>query len=262
MKLACVLVLALAQDDEARARIADFNKAKAKAKSDDDLKSALDALASLKHPKILKELAGYLKSGSDIIKIAVAKMIAEYKGDKAAADELALVLPAEAARAKKNELGDDAGHETGAAILRAIGKIGVRDSAGKIHSSLEHPNTELAKAAVEAAGELGNLDSVDPLIRLLIELQRSAQLATAPRTNNVKPAPGSVPAMTKIPGRPAAAPVKEDKEAREAVNRANTLEPSIQAALQKITGNNSTQTGVEWSDWWAKNKADLKKPKK
>lgn len=247
------LLLVVFQDDEAaRAKIAEFHKSRPK--DETALKAALEELGTLQHPRILKELSRHLKGQPDDIKVAAAALIGRYKGDQEAAEALILVLPAEASRAKKTDLGDDVDHRVAATLLNSIAEIGHRESAPKIHAQIEHVNTELAKAAVVALGELGHTGSVDPLIRLLSEVQRGKQLAEGPRTNTVKPAPGSVPGLMKLPGRSGNPPPKEEKDMKEAVYRCNALEPHLQSALQKITGESTERSGKDWSDWWAKNK--------
>jgi len=253
MKILALLFLAFQDDEAAKTKIAEFNKIKSK-----DLKAALEELGTLRHPRILKELKEHLKGQSDDIKVAAAKLIGKYKGDKDAAEALILVVGAEAARAKKSEQGDDVDHLVAATFLNAIGEIGHKESASKIHSQLEHVNTELAKCAVVALGEMGNPDSVEPLIRLLSEVQRGKQLAEAPRTNTVKPAPGSTPGMMKLPGRNANPPPKEEKDMKQAIYRCNALEPHLQSAIQKITGDREDRSGKDWSDWWAKNRPKKK----
>jgi HEAT repeat protein len=241
------------QDDEVKAKLAEFNKAKAQ-----DLKKALESLASLKHPRILKELLPYLKNQPDDIKRTAAKLVGEYKGEKSAAEELAAVAVAEAARARKNNLGDDIDHDVAVAMLQAFGSVGVKETAPKIHALFDHQNTAVAKAAIQASEDLKNLDSVEPLIRLLQELERSAQIAKAPRSNED---------VTKglVRGRPGSggvAPGKEDDSMKQAVYRFNALEPSIQEALKTIGGESSAKKGAEWAEWWTKNKAELRAKEK
>jgi hypothetical protein len=247
--IVALLLLTFQDDEAARAKVAEFNKAKSK-----DLKAALEELGTLQHPRILKELAGHLKGQPDDIKVVAAKLIGKYKGNKDAAEALILVLGAEAARAKKSEAGDDVDHLVAATILNALADIAHKESAPKIHSQIDHVNTELVKCAVVALGEMGHVESVDPLIRLLSEVQRGKQLAEAPRTNTVKPAPASTPGMMKLPGRSGNPPPKEEKDMKEAIFRCNALEPHLQSAIQKLTGDFEERTGKAWSDWWAKNK--------
>jgi HEAT repeat protein len=247
-------------DEQARERIARFQKAKGGAKGEQALVEALEELGAARHPRILKELREYLKGQPDAVKIAAARRIGDYGGDKSAADALALVLPVEAARASRDEAGIDGGHEVAAAVVQALAGIGRPEAAAKLHSLFDSPNHTLARAAVDAAGELRNLDSVEPLIRLLIEVEQGKQMAEAPRTNTVKPPPGSTPGMSRLPGRSNSdPPPADDKVSREAVARHAALAHGAQKALQRIARDETDRTGKEWSAWWAKNRAALRK---
>ncbi len=259
--IAACLAFAQGEDEAARAKIAEFNKARAAAKSDEELVAALEELAKISHSRVLKELKEFLKGQSDAVKTAAARLIGGgYAGDKAAADALALVLPVEAARAKRDEAGVDSGHEVAAALLRALAKVGHKPSAEKTHSVFESPNLLLAREAIDAAGELRSLDSVEPLIRLLIEVEQGKQMAEAPRTNTVKTPPGSTPGMTRLPGRGNSPPLPpaDDKASKEALKRHELLEPGLQNALKRITGEADDRPGKEWSAWWSKNRAKLR----
>jgi hypothetical protein len=240
------LLLGLQDDEAAKRAIAEFRKGSPK--TDVELQQALETLAAIKHPRILKELAAHLRGPSEEIRRVAARLIGEYSGDKDAAEALALVLPAEATRATR-----DADHQVAVSVLRALEKVARKDSAPKIHVCFEHANAELARVAIETAGALGNLDSVEPLIRLLSELERAARLAAMPNTNNKVP-----PGMVKLPGRPAQAPPKEDPAWKEATYRHNELAPAIQAALGKLTGDSTERPGPDWAEWWSRNKSTIR----
>lgn len=249
-----------ADDEQARERIARFYKAKAAARGDEALVEALEELGAVRHPRILKELREHLKGQPDAVKVAAARLLGGYAGDKAAADALALVLPIEAARATRDDAGIDGGHEVAEAIAQALARVGVRESAPKLHSLFESPNFTLARAGVEAAAELRNLDSVEPLIRLLIEVEQGKQMAEAPRTNTVRPPPGSTPGMSRLPGRSNSdPPPADDRVSREALARHAALAVGLQKALQRITREETDRTGKEWSAWWARNRAALRR---
>jgi HEAT repeat protein len=257
-----LLLLWAPQDDLAREKLGAFRKAVAKARADEQVISALEELANMRHPSILKELARHLTGRSEEVRITAARLVGEYAGDKTAATKLAAALGPEAARAKRTRDEGDTGHDVAEAILRAIGSVGRREAATKVHACMEHSNHLLARAAIETAGEVGSLDSVKPLIRLLLEVERGKQWATAPRSNTVKPPPGSVPGLRKLPGRSGEPPPKDDWEEREAIARHGALAPAIQSALEKITGDAQERTGREWQDWWAKNRRRIRSEKK
>lgn len=252
------------QEDEAKKKIAEFNKAKAKCKSDDDWRGAIDALASMQHAKILKELSELLKAGSDYVKIKVAELIGKYKNDKSAADYLLAALGAESGRAKKNKQGDDIGHEVAVAVLAALGDCGVKTVAEKIHPFFRHQNIEIAKAAIRCCGQLKSLATPEHLIKLLQEMEQSAAQSQAPPGNPPPgtPPPGGLPPGAKVPPNipPGVNPGQQMQQ--EQARRKSMLEPLIHAAYKDITGNGPWKNSVEMAKDWAKSRPALEKKEK
>jgi len=243
------------KDDEAKAKITEFNKARSKCKSDDDWRGAIDALASIQHPKILKELAGLLKAGNDYIKIKVAELMGKYRNDRQAMDELLVVLATEAARAKKNKQGDDIGHETSVAMINAIGEIGIRAAAAKLTPYFRNQNIEICKASIACCGRLKDLDSIDHMIKLLQEMEQAMAQAQAPPG---APPPPPPPGMPNVP--PGVNPAAQMQQ--EQARRKNILEPVIYSAIKEASGLGPFQSASDCARSWSKEKPALKQKEK
>jgi hypothetical protein len=248
------------KDDEAKAKISEFNKARSKCKTDDDWRSAIDALASIQHPKILKELAGLLKAGNDYIKIKVAELIGKYRGERQAMDELLAVLATEASRAKKNKQGDDIGHETSVAMINAIGEVGIRAAASKLTPFFRNQNIEICKAAITCCGRLKDLDSIDHMIKMLQEMEQAMAQAQAPA--GTPPPPGALPPGQPAPPNlpPGVNPAAQMQQ--EQARRKNILEPVIYSAIKEASGLGPFQSASDCARTWAKEKPGLKQKEK
>lgn len=247
------------REEEAKAKISEFNKARNKCKTDDDWRAAIDALASVQHPKILKELAGLLRAGNDYIKIKVAELIGKYHRERQAMDELLNVLGAEASRAKKNKQGDDIGHETSVAILNAIGDVGLRAAGPKVTPFFRNQNIEICKAAIATCGRLKDLDSIDHMIKLLQEMEQAMAQAQAPPGT---PPPGMVPPGQPVPPNipPGVNPAAQMQQ--EQARRKNILEPVIYSAIKEASGLGPFQSASDCARTWAKEKPALKQREK
>jgi HEAT repeat protein len=247
-------------DEEAKKKISEFGKARSKAKNEEELKSAIDALASIQHPKILKELAGILRSGTDYIKTKVAEHMAQYKGSKQASEDLLAVLGPESAKAKKDKQGQETGYETSVAIMNAIGEVGVKSAADKLHPFFRHQCLEICKGAIKACGKLKSLSTPDHLIRLMSELEQAAAQAQQPPPPPGQPPPGGPNLPPGIP--PGAIQNAQAQMANENARRQSMLADSINATLGAIMNENKKQGASEWAKLWAKVKPELVKKEK
>jgi hypothetical protein len=114
-----------------------------------------------------------------------------------------------------------------------------------IHRGFEEKELVLAKAAIQAAGTMGNPASIEPLIALLARCEKI-----------LKAAGGGVDVTAPVPGGGAGGSVTVRSD-ENGPKRAQELIPVINKALNEITreSNGSSET---WNAWWAKHKATFK----
>ena len=219
------------KEDEAKAKVAEFNKQLRTCKTDTDVANALRALGSMQHPKILAELKKWLTKPSMEISIGAAEQIGRYKNDKDAAETL---------------LGGTNRKEKDVVVkcLRYAGDVGYKGVTAKVAGFFKHREVDVAKEAVDTCGSLKSRDAIEPLIGLLKELDAIKE---------DKNQPGSGPDF--VPGGvPAGAGVADDQAARK-----QQLTGAVLTALNRITGQ-SYQALKDWMGWWSKNKATFKDP--
>lgn len=244
------------QEKAAKDRIVEFKKESRKLKTDEEWVAAVRKLAEVKHPVILKELIAMARSERrEPVLDALLEEIAKYTGDESAAAALYSMLQQYGQLAKRDKDGNDVGHEMAVKILQALGTLKNRPSARKLEGYYNHANLEMARQAIGAVGEIGNLESVDPLILLLkdLEAQQVPQgVPGAPPTG----APGAPPGG--FPGGGAPPPNMQSGMQQESQKRKTALEPVIKESLRRITGHDEPDSS-KWSAWWSKHKAELLK---
>lgn len=149
----------IAQDAEIGA-ITDFRRALADADDDVEAVAALQKLSPLPHARVTTELASCLGQRGDAFRIAAARVLAERKGDAAAAEALAkAVLHQESETVKLELLGAFAQTKCKAAAKRLIPHL------------RERRNVKLAAAAIAAARDLDSDEFIEPLVQTLRELE-------------------------------------------------------------------------------------------
>src|SRR5262245_14193282 len=127
--------------------------------------AAVEELAKVQHPKVTRQLAALLVVDEKEIRIAAAKGLGA-RSDEKEKKAAALAL-AEAIKPNEKE------PEVGVAILHALGKLRQDASAAVVNAQFDAEKVEVARAAVEAAGEIRCRDSIEPLIELAKDLEEA-----------------------------------------------------------------------------------------
>ena len=232
-----LLMLGLAlggQDDKAVDEALDAFKAAMKSTSEADRVMAVNELAKVPHNKTLVRLASLLNSEGPTVRIAAARGISGFSVlKKKAADVL---IAAMGANAKETTVL--------AALYESLGKLDEPSALPTIHRGFEEKDIVLVKAALQAAGAMGNPASIEPLIALLARLEKI-----------LKAAGGGLDVTAPVPGGAGGSvTVRSDDNGPK---RAQELIPAVNKALHEITreSNGSSET---WSAWWAKHKGTFK----
>ena len=155
-----LLALALALGDDAEA-LEKF-KTDIKGKDAAGRAAAIDELAKTKSPKVCAKLASMLTNEVVDVRCAAAKGLGTQDDKKRA---IPLLAAAVAPNAKEPLVL--------AAIVSALGKLGDEAGAAEINKHVSHENLDVAKAAVEAAGEIRSASSFDPLIKAMKECEET-----------------------------------------------------------------------------------------
>jgi HEAT repeat protein len=237
--MTAVILLGLAaaagnQDDKAAEEAIEAFKTAIKSSSEADRVTAVNDLAKVHHAKTLARLASLLGSDGPTVRIAAAKGISGF-----------VELKKQAVSALVGGIGANAKDTTDhSALYEAIGKLEEPTSLPALHRGFEEKETVVAKAAVQATGNVGSAASIEPLIALLAK-QEKIQKSPAGSVDFTAPTPGgggnvTVRSSDDSPGK-----------------RAAELIPAINKALNEITreSNGSAET---WGAWWAKNKGSFK----
>ena len=235
--MTALLVLAVAlggQDDKAVDEALDAFKTAMKSTSEADRVSAVNELAKFPHAKTLARLAALLNSEPPTVKIAAARGISGFSALKAKASQI--LIAAMGPNAKENNVL--------VALYEGLGKLDDPSALSTVHRGFEEKDLVLVKAAMQAAGAMGNPASIDPLIAMLARAEKI-----------LKAAGGGVDVTTPVPGGTGGSvTVRSDENGPK---RAQELIPVINKTLNEITreSNGSSET---WSAWWAKHKATFK----
>jgi hypothetical protein len=223
------------QDDKAAEDALDAFKTAYKTNSEADRVAAVNELAKVHHAKTLARLSPLLSSDGTTVRIAAAKGIAEFVELKKPAVS---ALTAAIANARETTV-----H---AALYDALGKLGEPSSLPVIHRGFEEKATAVARAAVQASGQVGNAGSIDLLIALLAKLEKIQKAGSGGGVGY------STPGTQGTTG--AAVTLQSDDSP---LRRAQELIPAVNKALNDIT-RESNGTSESWNTWWAKNKATFK----
>ena len=226
-----LLALAIAFDGDAEA-LEKF-KADIKGKDGAGRAVAVEELARTKSPKICVKLASMLTTEVGEVRIAAAKGLGTQEDKKRAIPLLTAAIPPNA-----KEL------PVLTAIVSALGKLGDEAGVPEINRHLSHENLDVAKAAVEAAGEIRSANSFDPLIKAM----KDCEEVLKPREQRRDDFGG---------GRFGGGNMRNFREMRE---RAQTLKPEIQKVLVSMAKVNC-QDAQDWELWWKENRAKYKPEK-
>lgn len=135
------------------------------------------------------------------------------------------------------------------AIVEALDKFGEGLGLSILHQHFASPDIPVARAAIDAAAEIGKKESVPVLIALLKQLDAAARDANNVGPNGRTVTGGGLPYV----GGGAADP--------NAPKRAKELTPVATKALEMIT-RKTFKTTAEWEAWWKKEGSDFKVPPK
>lgn len=234
--LALVAILGFVQEDkqaeeDAKQKIADFNAALKKCKSESDYVEAINTLGETQHPKILAVLKGWLGKPSTEIRLATAEQLAKYKKSKEAGE--ALVKAAQALNSKEKDVASK--------LIGFSADTEAKELAKMYVALFRHKDVEVARAAVDGCGKVKSKDAVDPLIKLVMDLE------------NVKEDSSGGVGGPSMPGPGGGGTAQEDEQVK---RKRELLAPAL-SALRDITDEKWTK-GKEWLDWWKKAKATFK----
>lgn len=128
----------------------------------DEKAAAVIEAAGTRHEKAARAIGALLARPSVpvAIRIVAARELGRFEGSGAAVEALL-----RAARSPDHAAGKALGVRIEA--LRGLGRLRARAAAGTVDRLIEDRELWVAKAAVDAAGRIGSLSSVDPLIRAL-----------------------------------------------------------------------------------------------
>jgi HEAT repeat protein len=239
--ITAVLLLALAtgpaaQDEKAAEEALEAFKTAYRSASEADRVAAVQELAKVHHSKTLARLAALLTADGPSVRLAAAKGIAGF-----------VELKKPAASALSGAMSSNAKETTvHAGLYEALGKLEEPSSLPVLNRGFDEKETVVAKAAVQASGQVGSAASIEPLITLLAKLEKIQKAGSG----------GGVDFTTSGTGGSAGQnfTVRSDDSPSK---RAQELIPVINKALSDITreSNGSAET---WNAWWSKNKATFK----
>jgi hypothetical protein len=220
------------KEEEAKAKIAEFKAEIKKCKQAGDFCLAIQGLGAMQHPKIMDELRVWLFNPVPEICAAAGEQISKYSKDPKAAD---LLLTAAKGRRDKDP--------------EAQVKWDSSPSPPVFHTYFKNKSTDVAKEAVDSVAKLGCAVSIEPLIKLLRELEGSLD-------NTGLGGVGGLPGGN-LPGANLPGGVDTGRPEDELRKRQNELKPAVEKALKEITGER-WPTAKEWDKWWKANRATFK----
>jgi HEAT repeat protein len=232
--LLLALAMALANDAEALEKF----KADIKGKDGAGRAAAVEELAKTKSPKICAKLASMLTNEVVEVRCAAAKGLGTQEDKKRA---VTFLLAATQPNAKE--------FPVLAAIVSALGKLGEESGVAEVNRQVAHEQLEVARAAIEAAGEIRSTSSFDPLIKAMKDCEEI-----------LKPREERGPGGGFGGGFGRSGPGGSMQNFREMRDRAQTLKPEIQKVLVAMTKVNC-QDAQDWALWWKENRAKFKPEK-
>ena len=235
--LLCMLALALGDDTEAL----DKFKTDFKAKDASARVAAVEELSKTQSPKVCAKLGSLLGVDTPEVRIAAAKSLMGQQDDRKHA--VAFLINGAAANAKDPAVL--------AAIIASLGKLREEAGAAEVNKHIPSENVDLAKAAVESAGEIRSGSSFDPLIKEL----KSCEEILKPRDPNTGGFGGRLGGGGL--GRFGGANGQSMKDMRD---RAQMLKPEITKALKDMA-KVACQDAQDWENWWKEHRATYRPEK-
>lgn len=219
------------QDPAVKAALRKFNAQfhRSGAKVDEKI-AAVKALAAHADEAVLRALMPALTREAPAVRIAIVRELSAFGGVPGTGPALLTAL--------RNPANGGTKHAAvRIMLLRGLGQLKCADAAADVNRLLEDPSIWIAKAAIDAAGRLGQRSSVPPLISALKRIEG--------------------PAGTGLPYLGVLDEIKEllpDEEfvkpgAAEALTERDVLRQPLLQALQTLTGK-SLSNGREYDAWW------------
>ena len=246
LALALVSPLAGPDDKEAEDAVEKFKTAY-KSRSAEERAAAVADLAKVKHAKVLSKLAALVQVDDVAVRKAAAGGLGGFTTELRSKAGAALVA-ALAPNAKDEEVV--------LAIYAALGKLQDENALPSVHRAFDEKDLDVAKAAIDASGDIRGRISIEVLIELLKDLDPGKKDGRVPGGNTTgvpggNVPGGNVPGVGGLPGIPGGG--GNDPKAK----RRKELVPAAKKALAAITKEKWSTTG-EWEIWWGRNKATFK----
>jgi hypothetical protein len=248
------LLMAFTSQDDAAANeaVATFDAGFSKTKDASMRAGFVSNLAKTHHEKVVARLGSLLTHEDKGVKIAAAQALSGFQSTsedlkKSASHVLGSALTAGANVRDEDVMG---------ALFSALGNLQEESSASVLKNHFEDRNGKIAAAAVGAAGPLKSKTLIEPLISLMRECEKTMGSGSGAASGGGGSASGKgvkAPKTTKGGGGGGGGSSSPDPEAAKK-ERANTLIPACQAALQLLTGQ-ALSGSDEWEKWWSKNRA-------
>jgi HEAT repeat protein len=239
LSLALALLLQAAPDEAAVTAALDKFKTDYKSKEVGQRVSAVSELAKTPHDKVIAKLSALLGVDEPDVRVAAAKGLAEQTENR-----------------KKSALALAGGLSPNLSLIPVA--VAILDQLGVIKEDVIAPEVEkhfaktdpldVQKAAVMASGKIRSITSIEPLIKLLKELELEAQ-----KNNGVGGKVKGVAGGAKGAGKGGALKNgnADDRD------RATELFPATRAALTAITGA-SCPDAKDWEAWWNEHKGTFR----
>ncbi|HZE99767.1 MAG TPA: HEAT repeat domain-containing protein [Planctomycetota bacterium] len=234
-----LVILALALGDPDSEALDKF-KADYKNKDIAARAAAVEELGKTQSPKICARLGALLAADGPEVRVAAAKGLGLQIDDK----KHAIPFLGNGATANAKDLA------VLTAIVTALGMLRDEAGASEVNKHVNALDTDFAKAAIEAAGEIRSATSFDPLIKALKECEDTLK----PRDKN-NPGGGFGGGLGRLGGGN-----NTGMTFKEMRDRATALKTEIVKVLRDMA-KVSCEDAKDWEDWWKEHKATWKAEK-
>ncbi len=235
----------LPADEASDAAVAKFRKDYRRTATENARTAAVIELAKCRHVRVARILAALIPAETMPLRIAAARELGAFRG----VDGVSALL--KDALGDKRNAGDKA-RGVRVMILRSLGNLKAADAAAEVGRRIADKDVWIAKAAVDAAGNIREKSLVDPLIEALRRVEGSAGKLLISADPLAAILPG-ISITQIIQGSLDGRAREKEKTERE------ILQDPIRSALRKITRVDH-YTSAGWKKWWSKNKPTFKVP--